>query len=239
MSLAQAGFGAVQTVAGAIGTAKANRELKANSKLRPEYHIAKPILDNQAIAESRASRGLNDNTINNYNSFTERNLTATLDAALKGGSAMNNIGDVFTAADEGERKLAILDDEMNARNVQNLIAQNREMGGELDKQFQFNEVAPWADKQKALMAKLEKNQQGVNNGLNTMFGAGANYVTGKQYEKEIDSVYGPKTDVNKVMQNLDNILDTPQPGSSRRTNSVQEDLRIKFPGLIGSGYQIR
>jgi hypothetical protein len=242
LSIGQAGIGVIQMIGSAIGQAKADADLKKNAKLRPLYKIQKPIKDNQAIAESRASKGLNDRTLNNYNEFTQRNLTASLNTMMMGGTAMNNIGEVFSSADAGERKLAIMDDEMQARNVRELVLQNREMGGELDKEWMWNVQAPWKDKQQAILARLQKNQQGVSDGINTVANAAANYVTSKQYEKEGDQVFGNKVaEATSAVAGLDRILgrSTGAAGAygqeTSRAMPIEDQMRLRYPGLIGGG----
>lgn len=247
-AIVQGGIGLVNTIAGGIGEGKTEAELNRTMKLRPDYQIQKPILDNQAIEESRASHGLSDSTINNYQEFAQRGLSSSLDAILKGGGSMNNVGNLYGSYGSNERSLAILDDQARANNVRSLVDQNRELGGELDKQWEINKWAPWADKMQALNAKLKRQGAQFQSGLSTVASAASNYGTSKEYQKEGDSVYGAKIgaddginpthidSANQIMENLNRHLtpvNNPQPRNVSGVN-IPGKLRMNYPGLMGA-----
>lgn len=185
---AQAAGGIIQGIQGAFQKAKAKKMARANK--RPVYAIQKPILDNQAIAESRAGQGISDASRQFLNQEQERGLTSSIDAILAGGGSVNNISDLYGKFQTGVSKMALVDEEMRTRNIQNLIQQNNQLAAEKDKAWQVNVYAPYADKAQAAAALSKQGTDNMWKGINSVIGAGANYATGQLYGNEAGGVYG-------------------------------------------------
>lgn len=234
---AQAGTGVFKTVAGAIGKAKANKALRTNAANRPKYQIQTPILDNQRIAESRASQGLSDGAIETYRSGAQRGLTASLSAMLMGGGSMNSVGELMDSYLAKSGQLSLMDEQMRVSNVKTLMDQNKEMGGELDKKFQFNVWAPWADRQQDLTSKVKESNKLLWSGISDMGSAAANYASARQYEDQGNNVFG-QTAQQKALTHVDAIQKALEAKkkeaiSDNMAPTIEQNLRNQYPGLLG------
>lgn len=180
--------GVGQLVTGIVQKSKAAKMARKNP--RPKYEIQKEILDNQNLTESKASEGLSDAAKQVYSTGAERGLSSSINAILKGGGSVNNIADIYDTYQGGISKLALIDEEMRARNIQNMINQNNVLASEKDKQWQVNVFAPYADKAQAAAALSKQGMDNIWKGVNTMTGAATNYLMGQQYAKEGANVFG-------------------------------------------------
>lgn len=249
LALAQAGAGAVQTIVGGFQKGKAKRIARANK--RPVYKIQKPILDNQELIESRAGQGISDAGLQVMKQENERGVTSAIDAILAGGGSVNNIADLYSKFSDGTNKMALIDEEMRTRNVQNLITQNNQLAGEQDKAWQVNVFAPYADKAQAAAALTNQGSNNIWKGVNTMLSAGANYATSQQYADQANNVYNqrgqtPATTGNNMIASPGDLgmganpnqfnWYMPQTTTPTLPPTPQQQLQLSFPGLMmGSG----
>lgn len=228
-AIAQAGAGIIQGIQGFGQTAAAKRIARSNP--RPTYTIPKAVMDNQAIAESRASKGLSEQSIDLYKQDSDRKTTSSIDAILKGGGNVNNISDLYTATNNGVSKMALIDDEMRSRNIKTLQDQNTTMGDYQDKAWQLNFYDPYVDKAQAAAALQKQGNDNKWKAVNTVVSAGANYAIGKQYAKEGKQVFGDKT-------NMDASSSDPTPYQSKMLKpqpTAGQIVSNKYPGLAGFG----
>lgn len=188
MAIGQAAGGVAQSVQGIVQNAQA-KKIARNNK-RPVYKIQQETMDNQALAESRASTGLSDAAMQVLKQGNERGLSSSLEAIMAGGGSVNNIGDLYGNYSDGVSKMALIDEEMRRRNIDNLVTQNMRLGAEKDKAWQVNVFAPYADKAQAAAALKAQGSQNLWKGINTVIGAGANAATAGQYKNEANNVYG-------------------------------------------------
>lgn len=239
----QAAAGLVQGITGIFQSAKANKMAKSN--IRPFYKIQKPILDNQAIAESRASKGLSDASKELYIQESDRGITSGIDAITTGGGTVNNIADLYTARNNGVTKMALIDDAMRVNNMKNLTEQNNVLADAEDKQWQVNEWGPYADKAQAAAALKKQGSENTWKGVNTVVGAVANAATAKQYDKEQSGVFaGRHTDPVYSVDAPDNMptssgrtfnTTAPLPFQSsvlRNRTTTTQTIQNKYPGLM-------
>lgn len=240
---AQAAGGIVQGVVGAIQKGKAKRMARANK--RPDYSIQRPVLDNQAIAESRAGQGMSDASRQFLRQDSERGLTSALDAILAGGGSVNNIGDIYGNYQTGISKMALVDEEMRTKNIQNLISQNNQLAAEKDKEWQVNVYAPYADKAQAAAALSKQGTDNMWKGINSVIGAGANFAAGQQFGSQASGVFG------KGGVGVDGMMNPPGTGNTPNFNwympqsefpqrpqppTTQQQLQLQYPGLMmGNG----
>jgi hypothetical protein len=195
----QAVGGIVQGVTGAIQKGQAKRMMRHNP--RPTYKMPTEVRDNTAIATSRAGQGLSDGSRQVYEQDNDRALTASLEAITKNGGSVNNIGAIYSGNQNGRLRLALLDDEMRARNIQGLIAQNNEMAAYKDKEWEVNVFAPYADKAQAAATLAKQGSDNIWKGVNTVGSAVGNYFTGKEYKNEADRVFAETKRVNDAYIN--------------------------------------
>lgn len=198
---AQAAAGVAQAVSGMFQNAKAKKIAAKNP--RPKYYIPKAVKDNQSLIESKAGQGMSDAARNTFIQEQERGLTAGIEAILKGGGSVNNIADIYGNYSSGVARMSIIDDEMRAANIRNMIAQNNEMASFKDKEWQINVFAPYADKAQAAAALKKQGSDNLWKGINTVTSAAANYATSEMYQNESDRVFGEQKRVNDAyIENL-------------------------------------
>lgn len=220
-AVASAAFTGVLGVAQMIQGNKQQKQADemAASTVRPVYRTQQPILDNNAIAEQQASQGVTDATMMVYENNMDRTLTTSIDALLRGGGSVNNMADLYDTAEDNFSQVALLEEEVRRKGIQNYMSQNEKYAGELDKEFQINEWAPYRDRLQAIAQLREQGNANKWAGLNTIGGAFNNLATGQQLKEESDNVFGeqkksPKTMYRPVNPILPKVNISTAPGSS-------------------------
>lgn len=160
----------------------------AASNIRPTYEINEGEKTNQVLSEDLATRGLADSTKQYYLQNSERGLTASIDAILKGGGDVNAPGQVFGQYNDAIGKLAIADDSQRLQNLGVLLQQNRRMSEQQDKAFQINEYAPFADKAQAAATLAAQGNQWVMSGMQTGMSAISTYGQSYMQNKQINAI---------------------------------------------------
>lgn len=173
-------------VKGASDQAKARR-IQSNNQ-RPTYNIAPEEKRNQELAEYNSGFGLSEGAKQYYMNNAERGLSSGIDAILKGGGDMNNIGSLYGTFNDSNTRLAMIDDQRRMDNLRQLMNQNRSMRDEKDKSFQFNEYAPYADTAKAASELYSTGSQWISQGVNTGFKAVSTYAEGSNQRRDIRRV---------------------------------------------------
>jgi len=194
------GVQAAVGVAQMVQAGKQNREAKKLQKnfVNPTYQIAKPILDNQALAESRAGQGLSDAALSVYRDNVNRSMTASIDAILRGGGNVNSISDLNDASEDNFAQIALLEEEVRMKNTQTYLAQNERLAAELDKQFQINEYAPAQDKKQLIAALRQQANDNKWKGINTIGSAVGNFIGANQLNNETNSIFGSRRQPSAV-----------------------------------------
>lgn len=137
----------------------------ARENKRPEYKIPQEDLDSLRTLESMSANGMGAASRQAYNQASERGLTATIAAALRGGSGGNAVSAAQQNFLDGQSRIALADEAARLRNIDAMLAQRRHVGEMKDKAWTINEFAPYADKAQAATAMGQAAQQGFNNSL--------------------------------------------------------------------------
>lgn len=187
-----AGLQAAMGVAQMVQAGKQNKEAKDLQKnfVDARYEIGAPILDNQALAESRASQGLSDAARSVYEDSVNRKMTLSVDAILRGGGSINSISDLYDTSEDDSAALTMLEEELRLKTAQTYMAQNERYAAELEKQWQVNEYAPAQDKKQMIATLRGQANDNKWKGLNTIGSAVGNYVGANQLQNNINTVYG-------------------------------------------------
>lgn len=175
---------ALQSIAGAAQIATSIKQAHEAKKLQkqyvdPHYNIQQPIIDNQNLAENRASQGLSDQAMLAYNDTNDRSLTASVDAILRGGGSVNSIADLYDTSSDNASKLAMLDEEVRLKREQAYMAQNDKMAEELDKQWQLNVYNPAQDLKQTIATLKQQSYENKWKGINSIVGAVNNAQSSK------------------------------------------------------------
>lgn len=160
---------------------KKEAEEAAKKNVRPTYTPVTPKRDYDMLnlLESRAGQGLSDSSRMYLQTGADRGLSSTLDAIIKSGGSVNDASRAQQTYSDSLSRMALLDDQAKLRNLQNLIAQQRQVGNRendvYDAMFQVNEYAPFMDEQQRIAQLRTLGQQQTNQAISTAGSAVANY----------------------------------------------------------------
>jgi len=152
--------GLAKTVLGADQIADGRETLR--NAVRPAYEIQDEYYDNVGIANNMAQSGLPAATKDFYSTQAERGLTSSTDALLRSGGGMNAIADIYDRYNQSNMRLAAEDANMQARNIDRLIENNRNLAGQKTTKWSIDKYEPYKD-------KLRAGTQAVANGTNNVF----------------------------------------------------------------------
>jgi len=178
-SLIAGGLGLAKTVGGLIGESKANSRAKELEKSRPKFQISKESTDELALNESELANGIGAKATRSYNESADKGLGTSLSAILKGGGNVNSVGDLYGADDAGRQRLVQLNESSRLGHIQNLMNSQRNMAEEQQKQFEFNQWRPFADKAQANAAAKEAANAQVSSGISSVAGAAMEFGQNK------------------------------------------------------------
>ena len=178
-SAGQAALGLAQTVTGLINGAKANKIAKELGRTRPKREISPLYGENLSLAESELAGGMSNAAERAYKNQLDKSTAASLDAILKGGGSVNNVGEVFAAGEEGRQRLAMMTDQLRLNQINNVLKAREMSAEEADKNFIFNDWMPWADKSAANAEARRDAKAATWSGLQT-FAGGASGMFGNK-----------------------------------------------------------
>lgn len=174
-----------------IGAHQANKAAQiANSNKRPPYNIPQSEYDNLTLLQDRAQQGLTDSTKQAYLTGSNRALSQSISAILKGGGDVNNISDAYSNFNDGLQRLQIADDNMRLANINALIAQNQRMSDFADKKYQVNEYAPYANKALAAATLQQQGAANISNGINSIGGAAISAMGAVRQQNDLNTIGG-------------------------------------------------
>jgi hypothetical protein len=178
-------LGVAQTVAGLINAGKTKKEAARLDKIRPKREISPLYGQNLSLAESELAGGMSQKAESAYNQALDRQQSGSLSAILRGGGDVNSVSDVFAAGEEGRQRLAMLTDELRLKQIDSVLKSRDVLAEEGDKNFIFNDYAPWADKSAAnATARKDANAaiwgglQTATGGITDMLGSGGKAASG-------------------------------------------------------------
>lgn len=170
-------LGKAQSAISLINFIKATKNAKALAKSRPKYKISPYAQDDLSLAESELSGGMSGRAETAYTQGADKDFSSSLEAILRGGGSVNNVGDLFGRSESGRMRLSVLQDNLRLKQIDNLVRSRRYMDEQKDKVFQINEYAPWKDKQMANSKAREDAAAGVWAGLETSGSAEMNAMS--------------------------------------------------------------
>lgn len=191
----QSAAGLAQTTVGLINAAKAKKEAKQLARSRPKYAIPDDAQRELDLSESElGTGGLSARAENAYNQLNNRQFSSSLDATLRMGGSPSQVSDIFDSSEAGRLRLAQLNDEIRLQKINNLISSRRYMNEQKDKQFEFNEWMPFADRMKANDEARRGAEEQIWGGIGTAGAAGVNYATQANQANMWDNYFNPRFD---------------------------------------------
>lgn len=205
------GLGLVQTAVGLVNQGKAKREAKDIARSRPNYDISPLAGQDLSLAESELAGGMSARAETAYTTATDKDLSSSLSAILRGGGSVNNVGDVFDRSQAGRMRLAEMQDNLRLKQIDNVVRARRYMDEQTDKSFQINKFAPWKDRQVANSQARQDANNMIWSGLSTATGGAMNYLSnksGKAAATDAGGYYGGSTDHGLLETDLPHTSDT-------------------------------
>lgn len=190
LALATAAYGLYKVGSGLVKEGKAKKEAALLNKTRPQYSVNPNVQNEVSLAQSELSNGMGADATRAYQEGTDRDLSTTLDALLKGGGSPNNIAQTFDDSEAGRQKLALMSDNLRLNQVNNLVSAYRNQTGEQDKAFLYNIDAPWKDKTQANAIARQNAANEVSSGIDTTIGAAGSYFGAQKQNNLYDKYFG-------------------------------------------------
>lgn len=151
---------AASAIYSGIQSNKARKEKERLRDSRPEISDSEFVDEQVDLARSELSRGQNTASRVALQKSMDSDFAAMADRILMGGGSVNNVADLFDKTQAGRMRLAMLDDDLRIKRINNLMAAGSAGENFRQQQFQFNQYAPWADNtQAAAAARAGANQQ--------------------------------------------------------------------------------
>lgn len=201
------GSGVISGIESLVGAKKSKQAQDILNTPMPTYTIPQNEYANQSLAESLAAQGMSQGAKDEYQAQADRGLSATLGAIVKGGGSVNNVGNVYDQYNNDISKFALYEDQAKMRNLANLMAQNERMSSFLDKSYQLNEYAPWANKMQMAAQLKSQGDQMTWQGLGGVGSAIADI--GSDLQKQLDTNkmwdYVKSLNKNKTSSQSDNV----------------------------------
>jgi hypothetical protein len=166
-SLIGEGLGLAESVVGLINRGKTQREAAQLQANRPKLKDSPYLKDQLALSESELSTGMSGEAKNAYEQGIDRDLSTSLDAILKGGGSVNNVGSIFGQSEVGRQRLTMMKDNLRLNQINNLVRSRDAKEEERQKEFQFNEWMPWADQAQANAQARQGAESQIWGGLGT------------------------------------------------------------------------
>lgn len=171
-----AAVGAGTLIYGAVKSGQAKKEAHRLQENRPVYKGSPYTGEELSLLEREVANPMSAEARAAYNQSTDRDLSTSLDAILKGGGNPNNVGDIFDRSQEGRQRLAIFTDQLRLQKINNLVSSFRNAQEQGDRSFQFNQYAPWADETQANSQARQSAAALEMQGVKTLGGAVQSYA---------------------------------------------------------------
>jgi hypothetical protein len=184
-ALVQGGIGLLQSGIGIAQKIKAAKLAKRN--VRPELEDNAYIDDMYTLTASQAGQGLSDATKQSFLTNIDRNVSSGIDAVLRGGGSVNNIGDLIDSGNSAVREMAWADQQVRARNTSQFITAIQAKADEDRDQFFLNELAPFQDRAQMISELSKQGMDNIFKGVNTM-GSAAIGAFGDPYKNETEGL---------------------------------------------------
>lgn len=175
MSWVAVGVGAVgltEATIGEINKSKANKKAEALAKNRPKLTSSPFNQDALSLSESELSNGMSAGAKTAYEEGADRDFSAAVGGIVRMGGSANNVGSVFANSETGRQRLAIMKDNLRLSQIDRLYRAQQGSEEDREKDFQFNDWAPWADASQANAVAKGNAQSEIFSGINTATSAG-------------------------------------------------------------------
>lgn len=161
-------LGAIQTIDSIAKEKKLAKQAAELAKNRPIKTTSQFDNDALRLSESELANGMSAGAEQAYNDSNDRSISSSISALLKGGGSVNNVGDIYSASEEGRQKLAILEDQLRMGKINDVLKQYEKQSSEQEKNWMVNEYGPYKDQLQAIGEQRKAAAQAKVAGINTM-----------------------------------------------------------------------
>lgn len=160
-------LGLGEAAVGLINAGKAKKEAAALKASRPKLKASPYLKDQLSLAESELSNGMSAEAKSAYEEGLDKTLSTSLGTAMRLGGSPNDVGSIFANNADGRARLAMMKDNLRLNEITNLTRAQDANEEERQKEFQFNDWAPWADASQANAQAKQTAQSEIFSGLGT------------------------------------------------------------------------
>lgn len=158
---------------GIVKANKAKKEAQQLQKTRPKYQNSPYAGQGVSLAQSELSRRGSEF----LDEQADQDLSSSLDTILKSGGSSNDVASLFTQNSIGRARVAMMRDNLRLNQIANLSRAQETAEEDRQRQFGFNEVAPWKDAASANAAAKEQAQAQIQAGVTSLASTGASYAS--------------------------------------------------------------
>lgn len=182
-AIAQAGAGIAQGIIGAIQAHRAQKRLEALKT--PTYTPAQSILDYYNQAKARYSQSPYQSQLYKMQQQNiQRGIAQGLSTLSQGRGAIAGVSSLIQGQNDASLKAAAAAEQQQNQNLQQLGRAAGAQAGEMNKVFQYNQLAPYQKQYNLLAAKAGGMNQLANTGFSNIFG-GLQNISNYQLAKQI------------------------------------------------------
>jgi hypothetical protein len=177
-------LGLGEAALGFVKEEKADKRAKELGATRPKLAPSPYTKDQISLAESELSTGMSGAAKTAYEQDMDKSLSTSLGTSLRMGGTPNNVGSIFANSAEGRARLAIMKDNLRLSQIRNLSEAQGTSEEERQKEFQFNQWAPWADEAQANAQAKATGQSEIFSGLSTAAGGAMRFGENQSAQKQ-------------------------------------------------------
>lgn len=188
-ALIPAVLGAAQTAAGLLKSGIAKNEAEQLAASRPKLGNSPYLKDNLSLAKSELASGMSGEAENAFEQGISRDLSTSLDTILKSGGDVNNVAEIFDRSQTGRQRLALMKENLQLAQINNLANAYNASENERLQQFQVNDLAPWMDKAQSVAATRQGAENMIWSGLQTAGSAIAGMMQNQEAQNDYNSYF--------------------------------------------------
>lgn len=185
-------LGIAEAGIGLINKGKANKKAAQLAASRPKLGPSEYLKDQLSLSESELSNGMSAGAKTAYEEGLDKDLSSSLGAVTRMGGSPNDVGSVFANNATGRQRLAIMKDNLRLTQINNLTRSQDANEEYSEKQFQFNQWAPWADSAQANAQDKANAQSEIFSGVNTAAGGAMRFGQQQNQKKLFNNYFNQK-----------------------------------------------
>lgn len=188
---AAAGLGILEGGIELFSNLKKEKEAKAKlaSLKDPFYTIKSEYEQNRNIAGNLAQGGLPQAELDYTTSENQRGLGASISGLLQGGGTPSSISKIFDTYTKSIDRTGAESAQQHLKNIDYYMNANKDLAGQKNIQFGFNEVRPYERKYKQYSLDKNAAEQNAYAGANQIIGSTSALGTSLQNNSLLDKLF--------------------------------------------------